>query len=132
MKCIFCKICEERVAILDRKQSEWLEAQSNNIAIMECEADPQLVYQAYDLLKPDPEASFKQYLALAESGSVWSMATVGYMLENGTGVARDLVQAEEWYLRADGAGSDYALIWLGLLYLKSNRYKNAQDIFRAG
>ena len=54
------------------------------------------------------------------------------MLENGTGIARDLVQAEEWYLRAHGAGSDYALIWLGLLYLETNRHEKAQDIFRTG
>jgi TPR repeat protein len=132
VKCIFCKICEERLAILNRKDFDWLEAQSNNVAIMERESDPQLVYQAHDLRETDPAACFKQYLALAEGGSVWSMAAVGHMLENGTGTDRDLVQAEAWYSRAYEAGSDYALIWLGLLYLRSNRHENAQDIFRAG
>jgi TPR repeat protein len=132
MKCIFCKICEERLAVLDRKQLEWLEAQSNNVAIMEREADPQLVYQAHNLLETDPAACFKQYLALAASGSVWSMATVGKLFESGEGTDQDLAQAEEWYLRAHGAGSDYALIWLGLLYLKLNRQDDAQDIFRTG
>src|SRR5579864_84308 len=121
MECVLCKKCKARAEILDKKHFVWLEAQSNSVSIMEREADPQLVYQAHDLEAIDPAASFKQYLALAEGGSVWSMGTVGYMLANGTGTARDLVQAEEWYLRAYKAGSDYALIWLGSLYQNSNR-----------
>jgi hypothetical protein len=132
VKCIFCRICEERLAILDRKQLEWLEAQSNNVALMERETDPQLVYRAHDLIQADPAEGFKQYLALAESRSVWSMATVGKLLESGEGTDRDLARAEEWLLRAHRAGSDYALIWLGMLHLKSDRHESAQDIFRTG
>jgi TPR repeat protein len=132
MKCIFCKICEERLAIFNRKYFDWLEAQSNSVALMEREADPQLIYQAHALQESDPAACLKQYLELAEAGSVWSMGTAGYMLKNGTGIARDLVQAEEWYLRAYRAGSDYALIWLGHLYLESNRLEKATEVFRAG
>jgi hypothetical protein len=132
VKCIFCKICEERLAILGRKHFDWLEAQSNNVSIMEREADPQLIYQAYALQESDPAACFKQHLALAESGSVWSMATLGRLFETGAGTDRDLVQAEAWYSRAYEAGSDYALIWLGLLYLKSNRLEKATEVFRTG
>jgi len=63
---------------------------------------------------------------------VWSMAAAGHLFENGTGIARDLAQAEHWYLRAFDAGSDYALIWLGSLYQNSNRQAEAQGIFRTG
>jgi hypothetical protein len=66
MKCILCKICEANAAMFWEKHLAWLEAQSNNVAIMEREADPLLVYQAYDLLKTDPAESFRQFLALAE------------------------------------------------------------------
>jgi len=132
MECVLCKICKARAEILEKKHLDWLEGQSNSVALMEREAEPEKVYQAHDLEKTDPAEAFKQYLALAEGGSVWSMATVGYMLANGTGIARDLVQAEEWYLRAYKAGSDYALIWLGSLYQNSNRYAEAQDVFRTG
>jgi TPR repeat protein len=132
MKCIFCKICEERLAIFNRKYLEWLEAQSNSVALMEREADPQLVYQAHDLRETDPAACFKKYLSLAESGSVWSMATVGTLFESGEGTDRDLAQAEAWYSRAYEAGSDYALIWLGRLYLESNRLEKAEEVFRTG
>jgi hypothetical protein len=132
MKCILCKICEANAAILTEKHFAWLEAQSNGVAIMEREADPLPVYQAYDLLKTDPAESFRQFLALAESGSVWSMATVGQLFESGTGTARDSAQAEEWLLRAYRAGSDYGLIWLGLLYQERSLHEKAQDVFHTG
>src|SRR5580698_1661969 len=132
MKCVLCRICEARAEILAKKHLAWLEAQSNSVAIMEGESDPLQVRQAYDLLQTDPAESFKQFLALAESGSIWSMATVGYLSENGTGTSRDLARAEEWLVRAHKAGSDYGLIWLGLLYQESSQHEKAQDVFRTG
>jgi hypothetical protein len=132
MKCVLCKICEANAAIFWEKHFAWLEAQSNSVAIMEREADPLPVYQAYDLLKTDPAESFRQFLALAESGSIWSMATVGQLFQSGTGTPRDLAQAEVWLLRAYRAGSDNGLIWLGLLYQDSSQHEKAQDVFRTG
>jgi len=132
MKCILCKTCDAFHAILNKKLFAWLYAQTNSVAIMEREADPASIYQAHDLLETDPAESFRQYLALAERGSVWSMATVGQMFENGNGTARDLAQAEKWYLCAYEAGSDYGLIWLGHLYQESRRYEKAQEVFRTG
>ena len=105
VKCILCKICEARQAIFNEKFLAWLDAQTNSVAIMEREADPASIYQAHDLLKTNPAESFRQYLALAEQGSVWSMATVGQLFENGTGTARDLAHAERWLLCAYEAGS---------------------------
>jgi hypothetical protein len=132
MKCILCKICEARQAIFNEKYLAWFDAQTNNVAIMEREADPASIYQAHDLLKTNPAESFRQYLALAEQGSVWSMANVGQLFENGTGTARDLAEAERWYLCAYEAGSDYGLIWLGHLYQESRQYEKAQEVFRTG
>jgi hypothetical protein len=132
MKCILCKVCEASQEILNKKLWAWLDTQTNSVAIMEREADPEAVYQAHDLLKTDPAESFKQYLALAEAGSVWSMASVGNLFEYGHGTAPDLAQAEKWYLRAYEAGSDYGLIWLGDLYQRSRRHQHAQAVFRTG
>jgi TPR repeat protein len=132
MKCILCKICEARQAIFNEKFLAWLDAQTNSVAIMERDADPASIYQAHDLIETDPAESFRQYLALAERGSVWSMATVGQLFENGTGTARDLSQAEKWYLCAYEAGSDYGLIWLGHLYQELRQYEKAQEVFRTG
>ena len=132
MKCIFCGICDTSHAIFDKRQLAWLDAQKNSVAIMEREVDPALVYRAHDLLETDPAESFRQYHALAENGSVWSMAAVGQMFALGTGTARDLLQAEKWYLSAYRAGSDSGLMLLGDLYQESGRYQKAQEVFRAG
>jgi hypothetical protein len=90
MKCILCKkMCEARRAAFNKKQDAWFEAQSNNVEIMERETDPAAIYQAYDLMKTDPAESLRQYLALAEQGSVWSMASVGQIFQSGTGTAKN-------------------------------------------
>jgi TPR repeat protein len=130
MKCVLCTICETARATFDKKMDAWLCAQSNNVEIMERETDPSAVYQAYE--ETDPAKSFRQYLALAEKGSVWSMATVGQMLQTGTGTEQDLSQAEKWLVRAYQAGSDYGLICLGCLYERSERSEKAQEVYRAG
>jgi TPR repeat protein len=125
-------MCEAARAAFNRKMDEWFYAQSNNVEIMEREADPTAVDRAYELLQANPVESFTQYLALAERGSVWSMATVGQMLYQGTGTAQDLEQAEQWLLRAYHAGSDYGLICLGYLYERSKRYEEAQEVYKTG
>jgi TPR repeat protein len=130
MKCVLCTICETARATFDKKMDAWLHAQSNNVEILERETDLSAVNQAYE--ETDPAESFRQYLALAEKGSVWSMATVGQMLQTGTGTEQDLSQAEKWLVRAYQAGSDYGLICLGCLYERSERSEKAQEVYRAG
>jgi TPR repeat protein len=132
MKCILCRICEARENALSKKLFAWLDTQTNSAALMELDADPEAIYQAHNLRKTDPAESFRQYLALAERGSIWSMANVGILFENGTGTERDLEQAEKWYLRAYQARSDYGLIWLGHLYMQSQQYEKAQVVYRTG
>jgi TPR repeat protein len=132
MKCVLCKMCDAARAAFNKQQAAWYEAQSNSVEIMERETDPAAIYQAYDLLKTDPAESLRQYLALAEQGSVWSMASVGQMFQSGIGTAKDLAKAEEWLDRAYRAGSDYGLIWLGMLYEGSEQYEKAQKVYRTG
>jgi TPR repeat protein len=79
------------------------------------------------------DAAGREFISdLILRGSVWSMANVGNLFEYGNGTARDLAQAEKWYLRAYEAGSDYGLIWLGHLYQQSGRYEQARVVFQAG
>jgi TPR repeat protein len=108
----------------------WLHAQSNNVEVMERETDPEAILQAYE--QTDLVKSFRQYLALAEKGSVWGMAAVGQMFQTGTGTTQDWAQAEKWLVRAYQAGSDYGLICLGWLYEQSERSEKAQEVYRAG
>src|ERR1700730_6323400 len=130
MKCVLCTICETARATFNKKMDAWLHARSHNVEIMEGETDPAAIYQAYE--QTDPAESFRQYLALAEKGSVWCMATAGQMFHTGTGTTQDLAQAEKWLVRAHQAGSDYGLICLGCLYERSERSEKAQEVYRAG
>lgn len=132
MACILCKLCEARQKILTEKFQTWFEAQSNNVALMERERDPAAIHEAYDMLETDPAESFRRFLALSENGSVWSMAMLGHLFENGTGTAVNMRDAEQWYERAYQAGSDAGLIRLGDLYQDTGRWQKAQDVFRAG
>jgi len=132
MKCIMCKMCETANAAVDKKLSAWLDAQTNERAIWEREADPERIAQAYDLLKTDPVQGFKEYLALAEQGSVWSMASVGAAFQKGLGTPPDLAQAEKWYRRAYDGGSDHGLLWLGQLYQRQRQYAKAEQVYRTG
>jgi hypothetical protein len=130
MKCILCKMCESAHANFDKKMDAWLHEQSNNVEIMNRETDPAAVYEAHG--QTDLAKSFRQYLVLAESGSVWSMAVVGQMFHAGSGTTKDLVQAEKWLVRAYQAGSDYGLICLGCLFERTERSEKAQEVYRAG
>jgi TPR repeat protein len=130
MTCVLCKMCEAWHVTFNKKMDAWLYAQSNNVEIMERETDPAAVYRAYE--QTDPAESFRQYLALAERGSVWCMATVGQMFQTGTGTTQDLAQAEKWLVRAYQAGSDYGLICVGCLYERSKRSEKAQEVYRTG
>jgi TPR repeat protein len=132
MKCVLCKMCEAGRAALKRKEDAWFHALSNSVEIMERETDPAAIHQAYGLLQTDPAESFRQYLALADRGSVWGMATVGQMFKSGTGTAEDLAQAEKWLHRAYRGGSDFGLIWLGISYESSEQYGKAEEVYRTG
>jgi TPR repeat protein len=123
-------MCEAAHAKLDQKMDAWLYEQSNHVEVMEKEANPDAVYEAH--YQTDRSESFKQFLVLAESGSVWSMAAVGQMFHAGTGTAEDLVQAETWLTRAYQAGSDYGLICLGCLFERTGQSEKAQDVYRTG
>jgi TPR repeat protein len=132
MKCILGKMYAPSQAALNKKLFAWLGAQTNSVAMIEREADLAPIYRARDLAESDPAESFRQFLALAERGSVWSMVSVASLFERGTGTEPDLAQAEKWYLRAYEAGSDYGLIRLGHLYQRLQQYEKAQGVFRTG
>jgi TPR repeat protein len=132
MKCILCKICEAANAAVHRSRLDWADTQINKMALWEDEADQERILHAHSLLKTDPAQSFKEYLALAEQGSVWSMVPVGTNFETGQGALQNLAQAEAWYRRAYERGSDYGLLRLGQLYLRSKRYAEAEVVFRTG
>jgi TPR repeat protein len=132
MKCIMCKICEAANAAVDKKLSAWASAQMNTLEIWQRETDHDRIVHTYDLLNADPVEGFKECLALAEQGSVWSMAAVGWAFETGNGTSPDMAKAEKWYRRAFERESDYGLLRLGHLYVTQGQYAEAEEVFRSG
>jgi len=55
------------------------------------------------------------YERAAEKNDAYSMASLGWLYENGNGVAPDPRQAKYWYERAANAGNTYAMGNLSLL-----------------
>ncbi len=132
MKCILCKMCEAAKVAIKKKALAWLDARKNTGEMWDREVDHERIEYAHSLVKTDPAQCFKEYLALAESGSLWSASCLGAAFEAGIGTGRDLVQAEKWYRRAYEGGSDDALIRLGALYVRSRQYAKAEEVYRRG
>jgi hypothetical protein len=134
MKCILCKMCEAAKTAIKKKASAWLVAQMNNGEMWDREPEgvQERIEYADGQLSTDPARYFKEYLALAESGSLWSADCLGAAFEWGVGTERDLVQAEKWYRRAYEGGSDGALIRLATPYSGSQQYAKAEEVYRRG
>lgn len=86
--------------------------------------------RAMDVFDSDPAQALPQLTYLAERGSPISMLYIGHAYRDGTGVAKDAVQTEEWYRRAADKGSILGLYHLGRLYIEQRRYEEAKQAFR--
>jgi uncharacterized protein len=66
---------------------------------------------------PDWDAARAAFTEAAEQGSPTAMSHLGWMYEEGHGVAPDGVMAAEWYVRAARAGAHDFAMKLGWMYL---------------
>lgn len=100
--------------------------------VWEREPDMAAVRAAYDLMKSAPAEALDRLRALAERGSLMSMAYLGDAYERGVGTKVSLVQAQEWYSRAAQAGSVFGSYKLGRCYFRLKDYAKAADAFKVG
>jgi TPR repeat protein len=77
----------------------------------------------------DHIASFREYRALAESGSPSAQDFVGWMYLGGVGTTVDVDAARSWYQRAADAGYAWAQYHLGCLAFWERDYDRAVDWF---
>jgi uncharacterized protein len=70
---------------------------------------------AYDLY--DNETAIRLWRPLAERGDARAQASLGFMYQNGFGVAQDFASAARWYGIAAEQGQADAQYSLGMLYL---------------
>ena len=112
--------------------SAWDYAQTNDRAVWENDPHTDDLAEAAALINDDPNAGFKRFLALAEAGSIWAMAWVGYCFYLGHGVARDAGRAEHWYRRSCEAGCTRAILDLGRVLARRGDFAGAADVFSQG
>lgn len=103
------------------------------------EAGPAAEARAHAAMAEDPpdwEAARAGFLEAAAAGSPTARAYLGWMYEEGLGVARDVNEAARWYAQAVDAGAMDFAVKLGWMYLSGeglpqNR-SQAEAWFRVG
>ncbi|MDE1896058.1 MAG: sel1 repeat family protein [Rhodospirillales bacterium] len=104
---------------------------NNSDEIFSQEAHQQALRAASKLSKIDPEKAFQEFLNLAEQGSVWAMARVGYALLFGQGIPLNKAEGEKWLLHAQEVGNEWAMLILANEYLQQKRYTDAEMLLSA-
>lgn len=87
---------------------------------------------AYALLATNGCAARSKLEALADRGSIASMAYLGDEYSIGRFFAKDLDKAKTWYIRAEADGWIQASYRLGRTYYKLNDYNSAFEAFSRG
>ncbi|MEO7553742.1 MAG: hypothetical protein ABIT10_08080 [Alteraurantiacibacter sp.] len=87
---------------------------------------------AHELESSDPAAALAIYTDVAEAGSVWAMEQAGRFHAAGFGTAADFELAQQWYLRAIGAGSWYATIRHARLLNRHGRAEHCRQVLQGG
>lgn len=122
---------DPNVLVLNASQMQALEARAQA-----GEANAQYILGAAyrkggPLLEKKPAATVRWWHMAAEQGNVKAQNGLGYMYQNGEGVARDYVQAAKWYRTAAEQGDAVAENNLGNLYFAGKgvhrSYSNAFD-----
>lgn len=88
--------------------------------------------ESYQKLKTDPKAAIRELTEHAAKGSLMSMVYIGYAHQKGTGVQKNLGEAERWYRMAYDAGSLEGLRHLGVLLTEVGRFDEAEAVFLEG
>ena len=82
----------------------------------------------------DYETAFREFKVAAEQGDVYAQNNLGYMYQNGQGVAQDYKEAVKWYRLAGEQGNTKAQFNLGGMYVKgqgvTQDYKEAVKWWR--
>lgn len=78
------------------------------------------------------ENAFREYKIAAEAGDIESQIFLGYLYQNGIGISRDALLAEQWYRSAIDSGSPAAAYYLAhLLLVEGRKAESRQLLFGA-
>ncbi len=131
-----CLICEVFWRFIDSDPPGWVATYrrelgpdwvaGNGDALWAKEHEPDRLRAAYALWNSDPGRAFREFLACAEAGSVWSMSQVAWAYSEGKGTAVDLSAAEAWNRRAFEGGSDNAMLCLAARYHPAEAFRRCR------
>jgi hypothetical protein len=129
-----CVGCADHRASLQKVWTRWDRDCSNEWELWE--ANSVMHESRLDIargrLASDPAAALAIYTDVANSGSVWAMEQVGRFHAIGVGTEPDFAAAQEWYLRAIGAGSWYATIRHARLLHKHGHAEHCRQVLQGG
>lgn len=125
-----CANCEAYHQRLWQRVRAWEREHTNGAEVSSREPDFDRLLQILELHKSDPAAAVEAWHALAEEGSIWSMFYIGWAYEHGSGIERNLAEAEKWYDRA--SGYQYALLCSARLAAERGDYPACEAMLKIG
>ena len=111
---------------------QYKQAQANDWTIWASDPLKDQMREAYAAFKTAPEIGFQRFLALAEHGSVWSMAWIGWAYSKGKGTLSDVALGENWYRRAFESGSHLGLLGYGSLLWRRGDFAKCEEVSGVG
>jgi TPR repeat protein len=112
--------------------AKWEFAQANDRAIFDADPFTDELMSAIRLHAASPEEGFVQLLDFANRGSLYSTNYVAWSYAVGTGVPKDLDQAQAWYRRAYEGGSDRGLLEYGAYLVSTGQNDEAEKVYEIG
>ena len=94
------------------------------------EPDLERLRKAYDLRGRNPEIAMAEFKALAEIGSVMSLAYLGEAFETGNGAEKDFTKSEYWYEKAYEKGYVKGIFSLAKQQFSGKNYAKAEELFK--
>jgi TPR repeat protein len=130
MACFLCQlVCgPQKKAAMERWANKPWKEPNNGQTFFRNDPNQNAIRAAHELRKTDQAKSYREFLSLADQGSVWSMRQVASHLLRGEGVSIDFEAAEKWLRLGVEAGDEAAMLTLANAYWHHKRYRDAKTL----
>ena len=115
-----------------KRLKTWEYSQINDWDLLDADPHKEDAQAAARLVDVSPEEGFARLLDIANRGSLYGMNHIAWCYWAGTGITKDIGQAEAWWRRAYEDGSDRGLLEYGALLVREGREEEAAKVYDAG